>query len=422
MIFLADIRAAFGSLAAAKSRTALTMLGVVIGILSVFTVSSVGESAQRLIVSQVSSLGTNLIAVIPGASPENGPPPIAFGIVTTTLTRADAEALARIPHVQAVTSYVRASQPVTYRGDSAGTSVTGTDASYPEVEGAEVAEGRFFTEAEVRSFSRVAVLGAGVAEKLGRDEVSMIGKDVRIKNTSYSVVGVLKERGSVFFQDQDDLVIVPVTTAQKLVAGVSHVDFVRLKVDNASNNEKVKEDIRRTLRRRHNISDPGKDDFSVRSTDQAAAILSGVTGALKWFLLAITAISLLVGGVNIMNIMFVAVRERTREIGLRKALGARRGRILFQFLVESAAISFIGGVVGLALAFGVAYGTPGSSSCPFRRWPARSALRSASASSSGPIRPWPPRVSRRSRRSATNDPRPHDLPRHRPPRVLEPAP
>jgi putative ABC transport system permease protein len=341
-MFVHDLRYAVRQLLAAKRRTFLTMLGMVIGAMSVFVVSSVGMSAQALVVSQVTSFGSNLIGVLPGASAEDGPPPIAFGIVTTTLTRADMEALAKLPHVVAATPYVRQSAPIGSGDDAVVIPVAGVDERYPDVEDMALAKGRFFGRSQVDGFAKVAVLGAVAAETLFPN-ADPVGKTVRIKGSDYAVIGVMKKRGAAFFQDNDNQVLVPVTTAQKLVAGISYVNFGRLKVDDAKYVASVKEDAARVLRRRHGITDPGKDDYS------AVAILSGVTGGLTSFVAAITAISLLVGGITIMNVMLVAVRERTMEIGLRKALGARPRRILAQFLSESVLIAGAGAALGLAV-------------------------------------------------------------------------
>lgn len=347
-----ELKYSLRSLAASKSRTFLTMLGIVIGVMSVLAVSSVGLSAQLLIIGQVSSLGSNLIGILPGGSQETGPPPLAFGIVTTTLTRDDVKAISEIPNVVAASSYVRSNESVSALGDSVSTNVNGVDETLPRVEDMSVAKGRFLNAGDIASFGRVAVLGDTVASELFANS-EPVGRTVRIKGFTFEVIGVAAERGSAFFQDQDDQVYIPSTTAMRLIRGISYVTFARLKVDDPAHVAAVKADVSRTLGRRHHIADPAKYDFSVRSTDTAIGILGGITGALKAFLLAVTAVSLLVGGINIMNIMYVTVRERTSEIGLRKALGARRSRILTQFLAESGFISLVGGIVGVAFGIGL---------------------------------------------------------------------
>jgi len=353
MRVFSDIWYSWRTLGASKSRTFLTMLGVIIGVMSVLAVSSIGLSAQELVVGQVTSLGSNLIAVVPGGGQETGPPPIAFGIVTTTVKVSDANALAAIPHVVAVTPYVQSVASVVSPSKTFNAAIVGVNDDYPRVEDVTIAEGRFFGLQEVGNVGRVVVLGYGSAEKLFPGG-GAVGQTVRIKNNTYQVIGTLAKRGSAAFQNQDEQMFIPVTTAQKLVAGVDYVGFIRVKADASENIDPIREEIRKVLRRRHGSSDPAKDDFTVRSADQAASILGNVTGAVQGFLTIVTAISLVVGGINIMNVMFVAVRERTREIGLRKALGARPRRILIQFLIESSIISFMGGAIGAALGIGIA--------------------------------------------------------------------
>lgn len=353
MRIFSDISYSWRTLGASKSRTFLTMLGVIIGVMSVLAVSSIGLSAQALVVGQVTSLGSNLIGVVPGGGQETGPPPIAFGIVTTSVKVSDAAALETIPHVIAVTPYVQSVASVVSPVKTMNAAIVGVSDQYPRVEDVDIEKGRFFGLQEVGNIGRVAVLGFGAAEKLfpGGEAV---GQSMRIKSNTYQVIGVVARRGSAAFQNQDDQIFIPVTTAQKLVAGVDYVGFIRVKADAPENVDPVREEIRKVLRRRHGSNDPSKDDFTVRSADQAAGALGNVTGAVQGFLTVVTAISLIVGGINIMNVMFVAVRERTREIGLRKSIGARPRRILVQFLIESSIISFMGGAIGVLLGIGVA--------------------------------------------------------------------
>ena len=339
------------SLLAHKMRSFLTMLGMIIGIAAVLIIMSIGASAQDLILGQIRSVGSNLIGVLPGASDENGPPATALGITVTTLKFEDAEALAKkenVPHATAVAAYVSGTGTISWQNRSVDASITGTSASYIDVEETEVEFGRFFSTEEENSYSRVVVLGSQIYEDLfeGADP---IGQAVKIKREQFKVIGVMKERGAVAFQSQDDQIFIPVKTAQKILLGIDHLGFIRLRADDAKNLDETVLAVKATLRERHGIDDPIKDDFSVRNVAQALSVLTGVTDALKFFLAAIAAIALVVGGIGIMNIMLVSVNERIREVGLRKALGAKNRDIQRQFLLETIAIALGGGLIGISL-------------------------------------------------------------------------
>jgi putative ABC transport system permease protein len=348
MAVISDIRYSARSLWASRGRTLLTALGVIIGVMSVVAVGSVGASAQDLVVSQVSTFGANLVAILPGRSADNEPPPMALGIISTSLDYKDYQAVRKLPHVEAGSPFVQTAAAITYSEKSIATAVKGAGAEMLELEDTAVVAGRFFSERDVASYGRVAVLGHTVAERLFPG-IDPLGKQIRIKGYGFQVIGVIEERGFAFFQDQDDQVVVPVTAAQKVLLGIDHINFMRFKIDKASNIPDFERQAEWTLRSRHGIRDTDKDDFSVRSANQAIDILGNVTGVINSFLILVTAISLLVGGINIMNIMYVSVRERTREIGLRKALGAKPAAIARQFLTESALISVTGGLFGVAL-------------------------------------------------------------------------
>ncbi len=355
MVLRETIKSAYRNLTARKLRSFLTMLGMIIGIASVIIIVSIGASAQGLILNQVQSLGSNLIGILPGASDENGPPASALGVTVTTLTFDDVRALgepAQVPYGDAVAAYVKGSNTITWRNRSVDTTITGTTASYLEVESTETASGRFFDELEERGIARVVVLGSAVAEDLFEGQ-NPVGEVVKIKRESFTVIGVMEERGSAFFQNQDTQVFIPLLTAQKLLLGINHVGFARVKVSDGQYLDQSIEDIKATLRERHDIADPSQDDFSVRSIAQAVDALTGVTNALKFFLAAIAAIALVVGGIGIMNIMLVSVNERIREIGLRKAVGAKRGNIILQFLIETVFISLMGGLIGVLIGAGI---------------------------------------------------------------------
>ncbi len=330
------------------------MLGIIIGVAAVISIIAVGGSAQDLLLAQVRAMGSNLVGILPGASDESGPPATLFGIEVTTLKYGDALALEKIPQVEAVSAYVKGRGTMTYFNKSKDFDYTGASPSYLRVEDADLEIGRFFGQEENDGLARVAVLGSKVKEELfGASDA--IDQRIKINQISFKVIGVMKERGSAAFQNQDEQVFIPLKTGQKIMLGIDHLAFIRLKVNEAKNIDLVISQVKSILRFRHNIKDPSKDDFSVRSTEQALDILGSITQALKVFLGMVAAISLVVGGIGIMNIMFVAVNERTREIGLRKAIGAKRKDILIQFLIESATMTFIGGVIGIMLGIVISF-------------------------------------------------------------------
>ncbi|MAF14151.1 MAG: multidrug ABC transporter substrate-binding protein [Parcubacteria group bacterium] len=334
-----------------KLRSFLTMLGMIIGISAVIIILSLGAGAQGLILDQISGVGTNLIGVLPGQAEEDGPPASILGITVTTLKFEDAQAIGEsrnAPNVQDVAAYVRGTATVVYRNKDVGTSFTGTTASYLDVEETDVKQGRFFDQSEEVGIHRVAVLGSTLTKDLFGEQ-NPIGQNIKIKKELFRVVGVMKERGSSFFVNQDDEIFVPLQTAQKILLGINHLNFIRAKIDSPENIEQSLEDIKVTLREKHDIDNPEEDDFTVRSTQTATDILTQVTNALKFFLVAIASIALIVGGIGIMNIMLVVVNERIREIGLRKALGATRKDVIGQFIMETVIISLIGGVIGIII-------------------------------------------------------------------------
>ena len=332
-----------------KSRSALTMLGIIIGIAAVIIIMSVGAGAQSLILNQVEKVGSNLIGVLPGASEDDGPPASAMGVTVTTLTYEDGLVIQdQIPEIIALTSYTRGIDTVSWQNQQLDTTFVGTTASYLNVESAEVAKGHFFLSTDEKGIARVAVLGSGVAFDLF-GEIDPIGQKIKIKRESFEVVGVLKERGTVAFENVDDQLFIPLNTAQKLLLGIHHVNMMRAKVDNSESIEQVILEVKQILRDRHNIKNEGEDDFSVRNQVEALDMLTTITDALKFFLAAMAAISLLVGGVGIMNIMYVVVTERTQEIGLRKAVGATYHNLLSQFLIEAIIITMVGGIIGIII-------------------------------------------------------------------------
>ncbi len=355
--FIDAIKISYLNLTASKFRSFLTTLGVIIGVSSVIIVISIGNSAQALILDQIKKNGSNLLAVLPGASEEKGPPAIAFGIITTTLKNRDAKAIETrgIPDIEAVTSYVTGSVLIKNRETAIQSDFQGVNSNLLKVENnVEVAEGRFFNQSEDESLARSVVLGSEKAKEFFPDQ-DPIGKTLTIKNLKFNVVGVLKERGQSGFSNTDKSVYIPLLAAQKLILGIDYLNAIRIKIRSEENLTAVMEEIRVLLRERHNIDDPADDDFSVRSITQALNVLSSVTDVLKYFLVAISAISLLVGGIGIMNIMLISVKQRIWEIGLRKAIGARKKNILFQFLTESVFLTLFGGLSGIAIGVLVSY-------------------------------------------------------------------
>lgn len=340
---------ALRSLTSNKMRSFLTMLGIIIGVGAVIVIMSVGAGAQSLILNQLDSFGSDLIAVLPGQSDEKGPPSQAFGITVTTLKYSDAKELIKpenVANVKAVAAYYQASVKSSWRQNEHDTQLNGTTDNYFEVEGGEIESGRFFTEEEVSGAARVAVLGSDAAEELF-GSTNPLGQRIKVKNQSLEVIGVMKSRGKVAFSDYDDQIVAPLVFVQKMIAGVNHVSFVRVKLNEKADVEQALEEIKQTLRETHNIEDPIDDDFSVRSFRDALEMIMTITNALRYFLAAMAALSLLVGGIGIMNIMLVSVTERTREIGLRKAIGATSNQILRQFILESIFLTLIGGLIGI---------------------------------------------------------------------------
>lgn len=348
---------AYQALSASRLRFFLTVLGIVIGVASVILVMSAGASAQQLILGQIESVGSNLLAVLPGASEENGPPAMAFGIVSKTLVNGDLEALRdgkNIPEIIDAVGYVTGTAIAESDSEDIVASYQGVSSSLPNVETVKIESGRFFFPDEDTRMAHIAVLGAGVAEKLFPNGEAL-GRVVTIKHIPFTVVGVLKKRGSGTFSNTDDLIHIPLDTAQKELLGIRYLNYIRAKVDQSGDVSQVKTEVYRLLDQRHDIEPGQESDFSVRSLESALDIIRSLTNVLKFFLVSIAAISLLVGGIGIMNSMLIAVNARVREIGLRKAVGARPGEIMFQFLLESVIITLLGGLIGIVIGVSLAY-------------------------------------------------------------------
>ncbi|MEM7477990.1 MAG: ABC transporter permease [Planctomycetota bacterium] len=356
MLRIATIRIALRALAKNKMRAALTVLGVVIGIAAVTAMVSVGLSASELVQGEFESLGTNVIVVIPGNKQSKQ------GVRRTvqSLTADDAESIAEeCQSVIAATPIVFAPAPAVYKNCNWTASESmGADHNYPTVRNWQVRRGDFFSERDVSTASKVCVVGQTVVEKLFQTS-NPIGKMIRIKNIPFEVIGVFEEKGAnMMGQDQDDILIMPYTTVRKRLQGstFNNVNFIMASARSTEMMKPAEIEMRNLLLDRHEIGLGQPADFEVANSSEIADVFAMITGTLTMMLAAIAGISLVVGGVGIMNIMLVSVTERTREIGIRMAVGARSRDILMQFLVESVVLSLIGGAVGIALGTGMSVG------------------------------------------------------------------
>ncbi len=340
---------------AAKLRTFLTILGIIIGIASIIVVMSAGSSAQNLLLSQIRNIGSNLIAILPGASSDTDPPAMAFGIVSTTLTENDVVQLrnkTNFPHILDVSGYVSSKQTVRANGKKNTYEIQGVDPDMINIENATLASGRFISDDENARGARVAVLGADIATFFFSQE-NPLGKTLHIKGNNYRIIGTLKKRGKSFAGNFDETIYIPLTTAQNILMGINYLTFARLRVDDEDHIASTKDNIRRVLKSRHHIPPKEDPDFSVRDITSAIRILSNITNVMKYFLVTVAGIALLVGGIGVMNMMLITLNKRIREIGLRVALGARTIDIALQFLAESVLISLLGGVIGSIIGFGI---------------------------------------------------------------------
>jgi putative ABC transport system permease protein len=347
-----SLRSAAANFKHGKMRSFLTMLGIVIGIASVIILMSIGQSAQDLIVSQVQGVGSNLIFIIPGGT-GNGKfqsPASAQGIVITTLRQNDVDSLKREPSLTAVVPIVRGQADAIYGENSLTVTYEGSSADIFPVQNFGVATGYPFTPQDVSSYNHVVVIGSDLATTLFGSTISPIGKTIRLTNTDFRVVGVLEKKGTgPGGVNEDDLAIIPLTVAQNQMLGITYLNMVIAQASPDYDTAFVKSRITSVLEQDHGITDSNKDDFTIETEEDILSLLGNITSVLTLFLAAIASISLVVGGIGIMNIMLVSVIERTREIGLRKAVGATDADILQQFLVESAMVTFIGGLIGVAL-------------------------------------------------------------------------
>jgi putative ABC transport system permease protein len=345
MPLVTTLRVALTSLQANRMRSLLAMLGIVIGIAAVIAMLAIGAGAQKSILSRISSMGTNLLSVDPGQRRQGG---VRMGQVQT-LTVDDARAiLAEVKSVDSLSPVTRNSAQAKYLNLNTNVNIQGVAVPWPSIRNYEIVVGRMFNDQEVNSKARVVVLGAQTATDLGLTELA-IGENVKMKGIAFKLIGIFKAKGNGGFFSQDSIAVIPYTTAMDVVFGLNFLNSIDAELNPSANLDEVKAEITTIMRKRHRISDPTLDDFSVDSQADIIAMASESSKTFTVLLGTIASISLLVGGIGIMNIMLVTVTERTREIGIRKAIGAKEKDILLQFLFEAVIMCVVGGLIGVAL-------------------------------------------------------------------------
>lgn len=348
---------AFKGLRSNKSRSGLTILGIVIGITAIMMIMSVGEGAQGLILNQLGGMGSDVLFIRPGREPK-GPTDMADTMLGASLKDRELNAIrkkANVPDLKDAAPLVLVTGSVSYGSETFKPTTIGISAEYMgEIFAIFPQEGVLFGENEVRAKASVAVIGSKVKEELFGN-TDAIGRAIKIKNKSFIVVGVLEKRGQLTFFNVDEIVLIPPTTAQQYVLGIDHYNEIIMRAESADAVKMVERDVKTTLRELHNITDPSKDDFFIVTQEGLVEQVGAIMSILTAFLSAVVAISLVVGGIGVMNIMLVSVTERTREIGLRKALGATSGNIMVQFLLEAVMLTGIGGMIGITLGLGLSF-------------------------------------------------------------------
>ena len=341
---------AWASLIANKLRSLLTMLGIIIGVAAVIALVSIGNGVKQDIENSISSLGSNLLVVLPGAPRTPGARSSQGSMKSLKIS--DYEAIAKLEGVKAASPMTNGSYVVIYQNKNWTTSVAGVNSNFQDVNNWTMTSGRFFSDKNAQNRERVAVVGQTVVKNLFADE-DPVGKEIRVKNIPFRVIGVLKSKGNgTMGNDQDDTVLIPYTTSMERVEGIDYLRRVYVVAKDDGGIDRLQADIENLLRVRHNIKDTNLDDFNIQNMKSIMETVAQTTGTFTLFLGAVAAISLVVGGIGIMNIMLVSVTERTREIGVRKALGATYSVIVTQFLIEAVVISLMGGFIGIAFGIG----------------------------------------------------------------------
>jgi putative ABC transport system permease protein len=361
MNFTSSLKIVFQSIKNNKTRTFLTVLGIVIGVSSIIMVFSTGEGIKNLIIGQVESFGTNIIETeirIPdknkkgGSSDAETATAMAQGVQITTMSLEDVEDINQLPNIIDGYGAIMSQELATYKNKRKKSFLFGSNASYIDIDQSTIAQGRFFTDAEDKSLSKVVVLGEKIKDQLFGESDSL-GKYIKLGKSKYRVIGVMEERGAVMTLDFDNYIYMPIRTLQKRIMGTDYIVYMVHQIENLDIAKQTAEDIRILLRKNHDIDNPkgilAQDDFAVYTMEEMMEMVGEITNYITILLLAIVAVSLVVGGVGIMNIMYVVVSERTFEIGLRKAVGANSNNILWQFLTESVIISILGSILGIIL-------------------------------------------------------------------------